>query len=251
MLVVDRHRARASAPPAAAARRRAEPARRPASARSRLFVVLRAFSSGCDRAHRRGGDRERRQRLPPSAGEERGARRSACSASIAITIFLGVSYLAVHMHARPSATDSVVSQIARAVFPAGSPGGFMYYVVQATTLARPHPRREHVVPGLPAARRRCSRATGSSPRQFTNLGDRLVFSNGMLVLAARRRCCSWIYNANIEQPHPPVRHRRLHGLHALAGRDGALLAARRATPGWQWKRDRERRRRVARPASSR
>ena len=36
--------------------------------------------------------------------------------AIAITLFLGVSYLAVHVHARPSSTDSVVSPIARAVF---------------------------------------------------------------------------------------------------------------------------------------
>jgi hypothetical protein len=35
-----------------------------------------------------------------------------------------------------------------------------------------------------------------APRQFTNLGDRLVFSNGMLVLATVAGLLLWIYGAN-------------------------------------------------------
>jgi amino acid transporter len=54
---------------------------------------------------------------------------------IAIVLFVGVSYLAVREHARPSATMSVVAQMARATFPAGSATGFLYYVVQGLTLA--------------------------------------------------------------------------------------------------------------------
>src|SRR5262249_4086493 len=46
------------------------------------------------------------------------ARTLVAMAAIAITLFIGVSYLAVKMHARPSSTDSVLSQIARGVFPA-------------------------------------------------------------------------------------------------------------------------------------
>src|SRR5439155_19970764 len=55
--------------------------------------------------------------------------------TIAITLFMGVSWLAVHMHARPSNSVSLVSEIARAAFPAGSPGAFMYWAVQITTFA--------------------------------------------------------------------------------------------------------------------
>ena len=46
-----------------------------------------------------------------------------------------VSYLAVKMDARPSETVSVISQVARATFPAGSSGSVVYYLVQAFTLA--------------------------------------------------------------------------------------------------------------------
>ena len=35
-----------------------------------------------------------------------------------------------------------------------------------------------------------------APRQFTNLGDRLVFSNGMLVLATVAGLLLWVYKAN-------------------------------------------------------
>ena len=45
---------------------------------------------------------------------------------------------------------------------------------------------------------RCSPATGSSPRQFTNLGDRLVFSNGIVVLTAISCALLWAYNANVD-----------------------------------------------------
>jgi amino acid transporter len=54
---------------------------------------------------------------------------------IAISLFLGVSYLAVSMNAAPSASVSVVSEIARAIFPASSSASFLYYAVQALTFA--------------------------------------------------------------------------------------------------------------------
>ena len=85
----------------------AAPACRPAPARSTLFVLLQRVRVRLGRADRRRGDLERRHRLPPPAGEERGRRRSLLLGAIAITLFLGVSWLAVQMHARPSATASV------------------------------------------------------------------------------------------------------------------------------------------------
>src|SRR5581483_10725306 len=63
------------------------------------------------------------------------ARTLAALGVIAIGFFVGVSWLAVRMHARPSASVSVVSELARATFPAGSAAGFMFWVVQVTTFA--------------------------------------------------------------------------------------------------------------------
>ena len=106
------HLHRAVVPHAAAGRR---------GQRSALFVLLRAFSSGLDRADRSRGDRERRQRLPPPAGEERreDARRARRDRDHDVPRRL-VSSPCTCTRA-PSATDSVVSQIARAVFPPGTP----------------------------------------------------------------------------------------------------------------------------------
>src|SRR5205823_5625723 len=93
------------------------------------FVVLRAFASGSTaltgvEAIANGVNAFRR----PSG--RNAATTLAVLGAIAITLFLGVSYLAVQEHARPSQTASVVSQLARATFPAGSAAGFLYYAVQ-------------------------------------------------------------------------------------------------------------------------
>ena len=159
-----------------------------------LFVLLRAFSSGSTaltgvEAIANGVNAFRRPH------GKNAAQTLAILGVIAITLFLGVSYLAVHLHALPSSTDSVVSQIARAVFPAGSAGAFMYYAVQGLTLLVLILAANTSFQGFP----RLSALLAHdrfAPRQFTNLGDRLVFSNGMLVLATVAGLLLWIYNAN-------------------------------------------------------
>src|SRR5438067_1414786 len=83
------------------------------------FVLLRAFSSGSTaltgvEAIANGVNAFRHPQ------GKNAATTLAILGAIAITLFLGVSYLAVHVHASPSATDSVVSQIPRTVFRAGS-----------------------------------------------------------------------------------------------------------------------------------
>ena len=45
----------------------------------------------------------------------------------------------------------------------------------------------------------------------------------MVVLAGVAGAAALDLRREHEQPHPPLRDRRLHGLHALAGRDGAVL----------------------------
>src|SRR5262249_51395863 len=90
-----------------------------------VFLVLRAFASGASavtgvEAIANGVNAFRK---PQS---KNAARTLGALGVIAITIFIGVSYLAVATHAQPSTTTSVVSQIARAVFPAGSTGAWMF-----------------------------------------------------------------------------------------------------------------------------
>jgi amino acid transporter len=159
-----------------------------------VFVVLRAFSSGSTaltgvEAIANGVNAFRRPQ------GKNAATTLAVLGTLAITMFLGVSYLAVQVHALPSSTDSVVSQIARTVFPAGSFGGFMYYAVQGTTLLILVLAANTSFQGFPRLSALLARDR-FAPRQFSNLGDRLVFSNGMLVLAAAAAGLLVIYKAN-------------------------------------------------------
>ncbi len=115
---------------------------------------------------------------------------------ISITLFLGVSYLTVRMHARPSETVSLVSEIARATFPAGSGFAAMYYVVQALTFAILVLAANTSYQGFP----RLAAVLAQDrffPRQFVNLGDRLVYSNGIIVLAGLASLLIWIFNADV------------------------------------------------------
>jgi amino acid transporter len=161
-----------------------------------LFVLLRAFSSGSTaltgvEAIANGVNAFRKPH------GKNAATTLAVLGGIAIALFLGVSYLAVQEHARPSGTASVVSQIARATFPDGSAVGFMYYAVQALTLAVLVLAANTSFQGFPRLAALLAR-DGFAPRQFTNLGDRLVFSNGMLVLATFSALLIWIYRANVD-----------------------------------------------------
>ncbi len=159
-----------------------------------VFVLLRAFSSGSTaltgvEAIANGVNAFRHPQ------GKNAAKTLAVLGTLAITMFVGVSYLAVQVHALPSSTDSVVSQIARTVFPAGSFGGFMYYAVQATTLLILVLAANTSFQGFPRLSALLARDR-FAPRQFANLGDRLVFSNGMLVLAAAAAGLLVIYKAN-------------------------------------------------------
>ena len=160
-----------------------------------LFVLLRAFSSGSTaltgvEAIANGVNAFRHPQ------GKNAAKTLAALGAIAITLFLGVSFLAVHLHARPSSTDSVVSQIARAVFPAGSAAGYAYYVVQTLTLIILILAANTSFQGFPRLAALLAKDRFFA-RQFTNLGDRLVFSNGILVLTTASGLLLWIYSANV------------------------------------------------------
>jgi amino acid transporter len=142
-----------------------------------LFLILRAFASGCTALT---GIEAISNGIPAfRAPESRNAAITLGSmAFILAAMFVGISMLSSELGVLPSETETVVSQIARQLFGTG----LLYYVVQAATMLilvlaantsfADFPRlssllaRDHFV-----------------PRQFANLGERLVFSNGILVLA--------------------------------------------------------------------
>lgn len=160
-----------------------------------LLVLLKAFSSGASaltgvEAIANGVSAFRR---PQS---KNAARTLAALGTVAITLFLGVSWVAVHVHARPSATDSVLSQIARVAFPAGSSTSFLYWVVQIFTFSILVLAANTSYQGFPRLAALLARDRFVA-RQFTNLGDRLVFSNGVVVLTGAAVALVLLYHANV------------------------------------------------------
>ena len=158
-----------------------------------LFVVLHAFSSGSTaltgvEAISNGVPAFRR---PQS---KNAAATLGIMGVMAISMFLGISFLAQKGHAIPSDAKSVVAQIADGVFH----GGFPFYVIQVFTAAililaantsyQDFPRLSSIL-----ARDRFL------PRQFENRGDRLVFSNGVIVLAILSSLLIYVFNADLSR----------------------------------------------------
>ena len=160
-----------------------------------LFLLLRAFAGGA--AALTGVEAISNGvgafRVPKG---KNAATTLAVLGGIAITLFLGVSYLAVEMHARPSESVSLISEIARATFPSGSASAPFYYVVQVLTFGILVLAANTSYQGFP----RLAAVLAHDryfPRQFVNLGDRLVYSNGIIVLAGFAALLIWIFNADV------------------------------------------------------
>ena len=141
------------------------------------FLVLRAFSSGCTAMT---GTEAISNGIPAfRAPESRNAAITlAWMAGILATLFVGLTVLASALHVLPSDTETVVSQIARRVF--GS--GLLYYLIQAGTALILVLAANTSFADFPRLSSLLARDR-FVPRQFATLGERLVFSNGILVLA--------------------------------------------------------------------
>jgi amino acid transporter len=98
--------------------------------------------------------------------------------SILGVLFLGIMYLLSVIHAIPSETETVISQLARTVF--GSRGIFYLSVVAGTTiiLVLAANTAFAAFPRLAAIQA----ADGFLPRQLTYRGSRLVYSRGIILL---------------------------------------------------------------------
>jgi len=160
-----------------------------------LFVVLRAFASGAAALTGVEAISNGVNAFRPPQGKN-AAKTLVAMGAIAIMLFVGVSYLAVAMEARPSESVSLVSEIARATFPADSLSSPLYYAVQALTFGILILAANTSYQGFPRLAAILARDR-FFPRQFVNLGDRLVYSNGIIVLAAIAGLLIWTFNADV------------------------------------------------------
>ena len=141
-----------------------------------LFLLLRAFSAGCTALT---GVEAISNGIPAFEAPESTNAGKTLIAMIVIlsTMFLGISVLANAIHAVPTHTETVLSQIGRAVFGPGlgyaitQAATALILILAANTAFADFPRLTSLIA-----------KDGYLPRQLASIGDRLVFSNGIISL---------------------------------------------------------------------
>lgn len=142
-----------------------------------LLLILRAFSAGCTAMT---GIECVANGVPVFEKPEprNAAMTLVMLATLLIVMFFGVTYLADHLMLVPEAEQSILSQVAHKVFG----DGVLYYGLQFATMAILLLAANTSFAGFP---RLASILAEKKylPKQLTSLGDRLSFSNGVVLLA--------------------------------------------------------------------
>lgn len=142
------------------------------------FILLTAFANGCTALT---GVEAVADGVPlfKDPADKVAARTLVMMASLGVTMFVGLTFLAHAYQVVPSESETVVSQLARGVF-----GGrnLFYYAVQAATMLILILAANTAFAGFPTLASIVARDR-YMPRQFANLGDKLAFSNGIVALS--------------------------------------------------------------------
>lgn len=141
-----------------------------------LFLILRAFSSGCTALTGVEAVSDGVSALrAPEADNARVVL--AWLGVILVVLFLGITFLAYDFGIRPEEHETVVSQLGRHLFGRG----VIYYATQAVTMLILLLAANTAFADFPRLSFFLARDR-FIPRQFGTQGDRLVFSNGIIIL---------------------------------------------------------------------
>ncbi|WP_448630044.1 APC family permease [Cellulomonas soli] len=201
-----------------------------------VAIGLRAFASGCTaltgvEAVSNGVPNFR----PPKS--RNAASTLGIMAALTVTMFVGLTALALisHVHVADEVARlvgapegyqqrTVIAQIAGAVFGANSVG---FYLVQAFTALILVLAANTAFNGFPVLASILGQ-DGYLPRQMSRRGDRLVFSNGILILASAAVVLLVAFRADPNRLIQPVHPRGVRLVHAEPGGHGAALVRRAA-----------------------
>ncbi len=148
-----------------------------------IFVMLRAFANGGSSLTGIEAVSNAVSAFKPPEG--RNARRVLVIEGVILgTLVAGISWIAHVTHARPYVTGvpTVISQEARLVFGAGPIGDVMFVLVQAATALILYTGGNTSFNGFPFLASFVAE-DAFLPKWLTKRGHRLVFSNGIIVLA--------------------------------------------------------------------
>jgi len=155
-----------------------------------FFLILRAFSSGCTALT----GVEAISNGITAFKEPRSRNASATMIYMGFILgflFLGITFLSVHIHALPSDSETIISQIGRAIYGKG----IFYNLLMAATTVILIMAANTSYADFP---RLCALHAGDGflPRQLTYKSGRLVFSWGILFLSASAGFLIFIFNAH-------------------------------------------------------
>jgi amino acid transporter len=141
-----------------------------------LFLILRSFAAGCSAVTGMEviSNGVKAFRRP----ESQNASTTMIHMSLILAaLFMGISFLADHYGVLPKTDETIISQLARLTFGTGA----LYYALQIGTMLLLILAANSAFAGFPHLASILAR-DGYMPRQMATFGDRLVFSNGIVIL---------------------------------------------------------------------
>jgi amino acid transporter len=155
-----------------------------------VWILLRAFAGGCTALTGIEAISNGVQAFKPPESKN-AAETMVAMGLMAMSLFVGISFLATHLGLAPLEEESVLSQMARRVTNAG----FLYYWVQFFTAMILFLAANTGFQDFPRLSSFLARDS-FLPRWLQNRGDRLVFSSGIIVLAAVSSTIVIVFQAN-------------------------------------------------------
>jgi len=192
------------------------------------FLMLRAFAEGCVAMTGTEAISNGISAFKPPA-QRNAATTLGWMAAILAAFFIGTSYLARHYGVMPTTEETVLSQLGRHVFGTNA----AYYLLQYATFALLVLAANTAFADFP----RLSGILANDrfmPRQFSARGDRLAFSNGIIVLALIAMVLVAVFKGNTNALVP------LYAIGVFVcftlSQSGMVMHWLRCRePGWRWR----------------
>jgi amino acid transporter len=165
-----------------------------------IFLVLHAFASGGAAVT---GVEAISNGVPAFQPPEwRNARTTLMwMGSLLGLMFLGLSFLAVKLHALPTETQTLNSQVARAVFGSAGVGTVLFFMIQLGTMLILILAANTSFADFPRLANFHAK-DNFMPRPLTKRGHRLVFSNGIIGLAIASTALVIVFQADVHRLIP-------------------------------------------------
>jgi amino acid transporter len=192
------------------------------------YLLMRGFAEGC--AAMTGTEAISNGVMAFKAPAQRNAAVTlGWMVAILALFFLGVSFLAQHYQVMPTTSETVLSILVHHIFG----GGPLYYALQYTTFAVLVLAANTAFADFPRLAGILAH-DGYVPRQLQARGDRLAFSNGIVMLALLAWILVWLFNGDTNSLVPLY----AIGVFVCFTLSQAGMVVHWLTtkaPGWRWK----------------